>query len=196
MAGRDFAAVGQVGGSGVYRGDGRMGRGKQAGSAALGALNVINFAKAFDDLLKRAMWVANAILILGLLSVAWFAMDREPPFAVLSVEPASALPGQWVKLRGEVRRDLHRKCASDFSRYIFDSEGVRFDLGNASASAAMIERIDRSDPGHLTIAFQVPATIHPGKAELVTVLEYACNKVHRFWPIEVLTTMPFTVLEP
>lgn len=142
------------------------------------------------------MWIAYALLLATVISVAVFAADRDAPFAVLSVEPAFAKPGDVVMLRARVYRDSSRECSAVFSRYVFDASGARHDdpSSPASASAAMIEGMEKRSPGRLTLALTVPDKAAPGPATLVSSLEYRCNKIHRLWPIEVTTEMPFTVL--
>lgn len=147
-----------------------------------------------DDLALRFKWVAYVLLFSGLASFAWFAADREPPFAVLSVEPAAARAGEWITITAAVRRDVHRRCAASFSRYVYAADGARYDLGDSFASADVIADLERRMPGRLRVTVQLPKAMDAGPATLWTTLEYRCNKVHQWWPIEVETQMPFTVL--
>ena len=155
---------------------------------------MIHVFRVVDDMAQRLLWVANITIALGLLSVAWFALDRSPPFAVLAVTPAAAKPGDWITIRSQVRRDVDRECAADFSRFLFDSGGSRFDLGASGSTAEMIRSMEQKSPGALSITLRLPEAIKAGPADLTTALQYRCNKVHSLWPIEVTTHMPFTVL--
>lgn len=151
--------------------------------------------KWLDDVARRFMWVAYSLIAASLVSVGWFAADRVPPFVLLGVEPAAASAGEVIIIRARVWRDASRDCSVSFTRYIYDSRGVRFDGAElAKASDAMIDTMERRDPGRLTVAIVVPAAAAPGPATLQTVLWYACNKVHHIWPIYVTTDMAFTVL--
>ena len=155
---------------------------------------VVHMARLIDDLAQRLLWVANITIVLGVGAVAWFALDRDPPFAVLSVDPASAKAGEWVTIRSQVRREVDRNCSADFSRFVFDSGGSRYDLGTSSATAEMIRVMERKSPGVLAITIRLPDGMQAGSADLTTALQYRCNKVHYLWPIEVTTHMPFRVL--
>ncbi len=148
---------------------------------------------SLDDILRKLQWIATATVWTGLLSIAWFASDRKPPFEVLDVYPASARPGEYITITAHVRRDLDRRCEADFSRYLFDEVGARYDLGYTQASAEMISEMDRRSPGMLSVSVKLPETMQPGNASLVSVLRYRCNNVHVIWPIKITTTMPFTV---
>lgn len=149
-----------------------------------------------DGLAHRFIWMAQAMIVGSLAIVAYYSMDREPPFEVLSVHPAFALPGEYVTIVASVSRDTKRNCSADFSRYLFDASRTRFDLGTQSASAEMIRSMEDRDPGTLRISFLVPKTAAPGFAWVETAIKYSCNKVHNIWPIEVTTRMPFTILRP
>ena len=176
--------------SGSPRGHSRMGRylADHPGSFAPVMVHFI------DDIASRFLWIAQVIIAASLCVVAWFAMDREPPFAVLSVEPAAAKIGETVMIKAKVRRDVSRHCAADFTRYVFDVNDVRFFIDDGRASSDMIDRMEKRTPGELKVAFVVPNVANPGPATLETVLHYQCNRIHKIWPIEVTTTMPFTVL--
>jgi hypothetical protein len=147
-----------------------------------------------DTTLQRFVWVAQCIIALSILAVLYYATDREAPFQIISVEPASARSGEYVTIRATVRRDVSRKCAADFSRYIFASNGARFDLGRHHASPELIQEVAKMNPTGLSVSVMVPEGAETGPARLVTALEYECNKVHALWPIEVTTVLPFTIL--
>ena len=156
---------------------------------------LMDFLKPLDDALRIVTPVFKALLVFTLIVTAWMFTDRDAPFAVLSVEPAAARPGELVTIRANVRRDVHRKCSVSFSRAIFDRHGTRVeDLGGNVFTAGMIEELERRTPGRLAVRIRVPADMEPGQGELVSSLEYTCNRTHVLLPIPVVTTMPFTVL--
>lgn len=152
-------------------------------------------ARTLNHFVVATEWIARLILLLGALMVVYYAADRKPPFALLSVQAAEAKAGEYVTIRAEVWRDTSRGCNTQFSRFIFDATGARYDLGTASMSAAAIAEMDRKMPGRLTLSVHVPQSIHPGPALLQTVVHHHCNRVHSLgWPIETTVNMPFTVL--
>lgn len=128
--------------------------------------------------------------------VAYYAMDRQPPFEVLSVEPAFARPGDYVTVKAKVRRDVSRHCDASFSRFLYDSAGARFDIGHSITSADMIASLEARSPGALALSVLVPLAMAQGPANLQTVLAYNCNPVHAWIPIMVTTNIPFDVLPP
>lgn len=142
----------------------------------------------------RWSWQAIGGALLAVLVV--LALDREPPYRILSWEPMSARAGQSLEIRASVWRDTERRCSAAFSRYIFDSRGRRFDLGNSETSAELISAMERTSPGRLNVVVSVPDGVAPGRAEMVTVLAYRCNALHYLFPIEVTTRAPFTVEAP
>ncbi len=154
----------------------------------------VRAAKVLDRVADNLLWVARGAILLSVLMVAWFAADREPPFAVIQTYPAEARPGDWITLTADVRRDTHRNCSAEFSRFIFDATHRRYDLGSAIATADMIGEMQLRTPNRLVVSVRLPETITPGQARLLTALQYKCNRVHELWPISVTTTIPFTVL--
>lgn len=148
-----------------------------------------------DDVLLRWSWVPSFMLVLALCMVVLQAADRREPFDILSVEPASARPGEMVTITAKVRRDTSRDCSARMNRAVFDSTRARFDYPLMTFSHALIDSMELATPGELRVSVMVPPAAAPGLAELVSVLEYRCNRVHALWPIEVTTVMPFTVLE-
>lgn len=140
--------------------------------------------------------LARIFIVVLLVAVAVLATDREPPFAVLSVQPAAARAGDIVIVRAKVRRDTERGCSATFVRYVTDSESTRWLIDHGNASSAMIAHLEKRSPGTLALAVRVPYDARPGPAEMETVLDYACNKTHYVWPIQVTTQLGFTVLPP
>lgn len=193
MAARHPQALGDVDRRGFTRSNGNMGRPSQVGKIHQGAVNI---AEWLDRLAVRFIWAAKALIVVSLLIAAYYAADRKPPFSVLSVEPASAMPGELVTIRAAVRRDANRRCSAEMSRYIFDGQNIRFDIGQSWFTSDVILEMEQRSPGALSVTIQVPANAKPGQARLDSVLLYRCNRVHNLYPIEVTTSMPFTVLSP
>jgi hypothetical protein len=164
------------------------------GRAIASREGIVVTVKWLDHFAERFLWAAKAMIFVSLGLLVLYAADREPPFEVLSVEPAEARPGDQITIYASVRRDVSRGCSAEFSRYVFDARGMRHDMGTSIASAQMIADMQRRTPGQLIVTFQVPANASPGQARLDSVLHYRCNKVHSLWPIDVTTSLPFMVL--
>ena len=152
------------------------------------------FLHRFDSIMLRLMWVPRVMLLVAILLIAHEASDRKPPFEILSVEPASARPGESITITARVWRDTDRDCAASMTRSMFDSTIARSDFPVAYFSDDMIDKMERRAPGVLRVSLVLPANMAPGPANLVSVLHYRCNRVHALWPIEVTTNMPFEVL--
>ena len=153
------------------------------------------FLHRVDDVLLRLSWLPSVVLLAALCIVVVQAADRQEPFHIISVEPAFAKPGEVVTIRARVWRDTSRNCSAVMSRSVFDAQHVRWDYPLTRFSDAMIDRMESAAPGELRVSVVVPSSASAGTAQLVSVLEYRCNRVHALWPIEVTTVMPFTVLE-
>lgn len=150
--------------------------------------------KALDDAFEIMGPILNAAIVLGLGSLAWLALDRKPPFEVLQVYPAQARPGEQVQIVARVRRDLHRGCSSDMSRYVFDGRGTRWDEPARHFSPDTISLMAAQNPDTLRVSVMVPFDAYPGQGKVVSDLEYRCNITHAVWPITTSAVMPFTIL--
>jgi hypothetical protein len=154
----------------------------------------MEIVRAFNHAVVATEWMARLIVLMGALLVLYYAADRAPPFRLVSSEPAEAQAGEFVTIRSVVRRDTARGCNAEFSRFIFDAAGARFDLGTAAMSADAIAKMERLTPGRLVLSFRVPNSMAPGPAVLQTVVYHQCNRVHALWPIVTTIEMPFVVL--
>jgi hypothetical protein len=147
---------------------------------------------------KARDWMVGHWQLAWLLLLVWPAMwaaDREPPFSVATyIEPAPAKAGQTIVFAMPVHRDVDRGCSTHFSRHMIDSANVRHDYGGYQfMSQESIKAMDKAMGPWLRIAVQVPAGAKPGRAVLVTELEYHCNPMHALWPISVSLYFPFEI---
>ncbi len=154
----------------------------------------MEIARAINHAVIATEWVARVILMLALMLVLYYAADRDPPFRMISSSYAEGRAGEDIKIVNQVHRDISRNCNTEFTRYVFDSTGARYDLGHAKASAEMIARMERMTPGMLVVSLRIPSNAAPGPATLQTVVYHHCNRVHAWFPIETTVDMPFTVL--
>ncbi len=155
--------------------------------------------RAVDQFAIRAVKVAWMTLALACGMAGWQIFgNREAPFAVLIVEPAAAKPGDTVTIRASVMRDIKRKCSASWHRFMWLPGSGRIDIAkdNPSVSPEFIEYLESIEPGRLTISERVPAIAQPGPAMIVTELGYWCKPAQKWYPIQVTTKLPFTVLAP
>jgi hypothetical protein len=126
--------------------------------------------------MRKLVLLPWLVIILAIGQITVWAMDRKPPFALLSAEVNSPRPGEQLMMSAKVRRDLHRDCSVVFSRYLFDSIGVRYDLsGQQVMGPDAIRNMNALAPGELNLIVRIPETFRPGPAVFSTVLEYRCN---------------------
>jgi hypothetical protein len=147
-------------------------------------------------LLERMMWFWIAILVVSVGQLAWWAMDRDPPFQVLSYRVWPVRAGGVLWIDADVRRDLARDCHVELSSSIVDSIGVRWDLGTTqSVSPEGIRELDAKSPGKLMRKMQLPPGMTPGPASVLSSMIYRCNPLHDVArPISVQTRFDFEVL--
>lgn len=147
--------------------------------------------------MMRFLWLPAIVLLVGLAQCTFWALDRKAPFSIVAVSPASGRPGSTILLDVAVKRDISRPCSARFTRQIYDSRGVRYDMeGDQLATSAAVSRSEKMSPGRLLLAIDVPPSAQPGGAVMLTSLAYTCNPVQVLWPIEVTTAIPFEVLPP
>ena len=145
---------------------------------------------------------ADCVVIGALVLVVYYAMDREPPFEMLSVEPAEARAGDWVSISMKVKRDPSRECDAQISRFMIDSTGAEIHIGNISRSAESFRLLELQSPGEWRTRLRVPSFMPPGKSLFRADNQYVCNKTQKLligkfawlWPIRSTTEVPFTVL--
>lgn len=147
-------------------------------------------------LLERLMWFWVPILAVSVGQVVWWALDRDPPFRLVSHQVNSPHAGGVLSVRAKVQRDLERDCSVTFSRYLFDRNGTRHEnTGPQVMTAQTIRNMDAMAPGELNVQMLVPANFPPGPASMTTVLEYRCNPLQDVArPIPVEMNIPFEVL--
>ena len=77
------------------------------------------------------------------------------------------------------------ELARALARYMFDSEGTRFDLTSTKfMSAEGIAYMDKLTPNMLKVSIDIPPKAAPGNAIIVTQLAYMCNPYQYIWPVD------------
>ncbi len=150
-----------------------------------------------DEALDVASPIVTGMLLLGVASLGWMALDNKSPFEVIHVEPAIAAPGESVTITARVRRDIDRNCSCDMRRALYDGAGVRHDdPTDYRFSANSIRTMAETSPGVLKVKIRVPLDAAPGVGRVESDLAYRCpgNLVHLAWPIRTLAVMPITIV--
>jgi len=149
-------------------------------------------------LMQRGVWLPWGVLTLVAVQLAVWALDRDPPFALISAQVNSPKPGGVLDVAAVVRRDLGRDCSVTFSRYLFDHSGFRHEsFGPQLMSTQALRDMDAQAPGRMNIRLRVPYEFPPGRGTMNTTLEYRCNPLQDVLrPINVQMNVPFEVVAP
>ena len=155
-----------------------------------------------NEAIRYTRIVADMVIISALLMVGYYAMDREPPFYMLSVEPAEAKAGELLKIRMKVARDVTKECDAQISRFMIDATGEEIHIGNINRSAESFRLLELRTPGEWITTLRVPSYMPPGPSLFRADNQYVCNKTQKLligkfawlWPIKSTTEVPFTVL--
>lgn len=147
-------------------------------------------------IVQRLMWLWVAILSISGAQVAWWALDRSPPFETISVTAQPVRPGGILLIDGKVRRDLDRDCSIVASRYMIDSHGTRHEImGLTTMTPEALRKMDAMAPGEVHMALRIPDYVPSGRAQMVTALAYSCNPLQDIVrPVNVEMIAPFEVL--
>jgi hypothetical protein len=146
------------------------------------------------DVLYRLRWFATAMLVVCLGQIIVWAFDRAPPFQLVgyAVE-RPVVPGGPLRITLSVARDATRQCDLTITRYIVDGRGFRFYLPQVALDAHAISALDASNKESNRILVQMPDDAATGPALYGNSLSYACNPIHRLWPIRLGYEIPFLV---
>ena len=146
---------------------------------------------------KQFLLALRPLLIsVCLLVLAYWAMDRRPPYKLLYIDPAVGAPGEKLIFRSYVWRDRSRDCSATMTRYLIDPTGVVKVMETYTASDTFIDLEEKEHPGIALAAVEVPRWWPAGPSVMRTVLTYRCNITHVFAPIEITVDRPFLVSAP
>lgn len=128
--------------------------------------------------------------------VAIWTADRAAPFHVIEYDAPPTRRGNVVVIKIGVKRDLARRCSVTYSRMFIDAKGSTFDLteGMRMMGATALDELNRRNPDGLTLKIKIPEAAEPGRAVVLTALEYVCNPLHQIYPIQVTMTNELIVL--
>jgi hypothetical protein len=145
--------------------------------------------------LQRLSWVPVSLIIYAAVQTTVWVADREPPFHVLSsrVIPPS-IPGAALRIEGQVWRDTSRHCDAEVHHWVEDHLGFRHYLQTVNIPAESIHKLETDiSPGQTKFSAQLPLSVAVGPAVYHAENRYICNPVHVFWPVSVITRIPFEV---
>lgn len=146
------------------------------------------------ELLFRGRWWATAMLLLCLGQILWWAFERTPPFKLLTYSVEHPIfPGGPLKIVLNVERDLTRRCSVHIERYVTDGKGYRMYFPTLDLSHSALVHLELNSPGVNKILLMVPQEAHPGLSAYGNMLSYACNPVHKIWPMVMTYEIPFRV---
>lgn len=149
--------------------------------------------------------ITTWILTVGALCCVLFAVimtfwsfSRQVPFEMISYEIKPAKAGEYTTAVAVVERDIERQCSALFSRALYDSAGVRYELTNGAQlmNAKSLEEYNIYRPNSLSFSIHIPKEASAGSANVVTTIDYTCNPIHQFYPIPLVLTMHMDILPP
>ena len=152
--------------------------------------------KALDagQWLHGFQWLSRILSVTCVAVLVVLALDREPPYRLLYIDPAVGRAGGEVLFVSHVWRDPHRNCSSTLSRALIDKRGGVKQLGVFETSDEWIDKEEAAHPGLAFARVDIPPNWPPGPAVMRTVLLYRCNITHALMPIEITVDRPFQVL--
>lgn len=147
-----------------------------------------------DSLLHAMRWLPYSVIILALLQVAVWVVERTPPFKVIKgtiIPPTVA--GGVLRIEGQVIRDVSRNCNLFVTQWVEDSVGFRHYLASVEMQAESIRKLEEISPGVTRYAPALPPGIPAGPATYHAESQYTCNPVHLAWPITIITRISFII---
>ncbi len=137
-----------------------------------------------------------ALLVIVAAHLAIWSADREPPFHLIEAHSKPVKAGENTTIKALVKRDLSRKCSVTYSRVFYDGVGTRHDLMDTpqKTNAKGIEDLDRRGPNELRYGVEIPSAAVKGPGTVVTFLDYECNPIHKYYPIQVVMSVNVEVL--
>lgn len=112
---------------------------------------------AATKIVQSLMWLWVLILAISGAQVAWWALDRRPPFETISVTAQPVRPGGILLIDGKVRRDLDRDCSIVASRYMLDARGTRHEImGLTTMTPEALRKMDAAAPGEVHLGAANP----------------------------------------
>lgn len=136
------------------------------------------FRKAL--ILKHICAAILAIVIAG--PLAWWAIDRTPPYTMSDGRPVPnpAKAGDELDLLWHVEV-VREGCTGKFQRILIDANNSVWTFMPMVSSFVSLPVGEHKT--HSLFKFAIPHGVAPGPAKVYTVTTYECNPVHRFWPI-------------
>lgn len=144
---------------------------------------------------RRVAIVGMVLLLIPVAVMTAWTLDRSSPFELLTYSAPPVRAGEVLRIDGVVRRDMDRACSITYSRFIYDNEGRQFYEGPITFvnPPSLIEQ-NRQMGGKFKVDVAIPKTANPGAITIVTNLDYVCNPMHLWWPIEVTVIVNSEVL--
>ena len=145
------------------------------------------------NLSNRMAWLAWAMIIVAVVQVALWAMDRDVPYQVVNYT-ATTNERESVTLEMQVRRDTTRNCELTMQRWLRDARGFRWYLPPLFFHASEVHELEHQYPGAVKLVLQLPGAIPSGTTSYRATMRYQCNPMHMVWPLiyeqEILFEVP------
>ena len=130
--------------------------------------------------------IVGLVSLLVVAPIAWWTLDRVPPFEILGADPTPnpAHLGDVVDVGWIVRVD-RQGCTVEFTRSVVDAHGgVRLYTPLRSSYGTLPIGVQHM---HTVQPFTVPLAMPPGDMQVFVKFDIRCNPIHRLWPIEYMS---------
>ena len=137
--------------------------------------------------MERVFWVATFLTIFA---VAWQALDRSFPIALLEREVVNPVVPAGSHLQIRYRVKVLHEAELRFYQRLYDGAGVVYDYAVRTLPTGALD----TGPPSYTSQRLIPRRAEPGHGTLVvtTCWERPYNLVHQFWP-PCVTLKPFEI---
>lgn len=138
---------------------------------------ILKIRTPFEWFLCFSMWSALAL-------AAYWWNDDKPPAQAYAWDAPPVRASETLRMTLYVQRDESRTCTVYFSRWLFDSQGFRYDLeGEQMATSVQIQKFFSASPELSNMAIPVPHTFAAGQGRLIIHTRWICNPMQIIHPI-------------
>lgn len=131
-------------------------------------------------------WVAIFFAIVFIGPLTWIALDRTPPFILLSGVsiPAEIKRGSDYRIEWTIRNIPGKKCQGTAYRFLRDSSGRMWTFLPSPASFGLIDDNMSMSETHVSgYQRKMPSDVALGEAKFYFQVQFFCNITQYIWPL-------------
>lgn len=142
-------------------------------------------ANLFSSATFRVLFFVSCVVATALVPITYWALDNVRPYVFFPEEshiiPTNAVGNDQMIVSWKVR--VNRQCEGLVRRELFDPRPGGALLAIYDAQPAHKTSMPLGE-GQFNRTFLLPKQVTPGKVGYRARLEYWCNPLQRFWPIQ------------